>query len=146
MGPHMSGGLLLGRRSYEGMLGAWNAKGEDHPFAQALNAMPKWVVTRSVTDAAWPNTTLLPGDPVEVVRDLKGQAGPELGVMGSGQLLRAIAPHGLVDEWLLMIHPIVLGSGQRLFDHEGALAELELVDSTISGSGVFVGTYRPAHR
>ena len=123
------GGLLLGRRSYEDMLAHWNSQGG--PYKDALNDTPKFVVSRSsATRLDWPNSTLLHGDVPTAVAELKQGPGGDLVVMGSGQLIRSLLPHGLIDEYLLMIHPFVLGSGQRLFDQDDELLKLQLVDST----------------
>jgi len=138
-----SGGLLLGRRSYEEMLAAWNAKGG--PYQRALNDTPKYVASASATTKlAWPNSTLLHGDIPAAVAELKQRPGGNLVIMGSGQLIRSLLPHGLIDEFLLMIHPLVLGSGQRLFEHDGHQAKLRLLASTATTTGVLLLTYEPA--
>ncbi|MFZ0040546.1 MAG: dihydrofolate reductase family protein [Solirubrobacteraceae bacterium] len=137
------GGLLLGRRSYEQMLSAWNAQGG--PYKEALNSAPKYVVSSSSTTRLdWPNSTLVTGDIPAAVAELKQSSSGELVIMGSGQLIRSLLPDGLIDELLLMIHPLVLGSGQRLFDHEHHL-ELRLVASTPTTTGVIIATYQPIH-
>jgi dihydrofolate reductase len=140
------GGLLLGRRSYEDMLASWNAQGG--PFKDALNNAPKYVASAdSSTRLEWPNSTLLHGDLAEAVAELKqgGDGDGNLVVMGSGQLIRSLLmPRGLVDEFLLLIHPLVLGSGQRLFDHPEQHARLRLVASTVTTTGVIIATYQPA--
>jgi dihydrofolate reductase len=137
------GGLLLGRRSYEDMLAHWNEQGGR--FKDGLNAAPKYVAsTSSATQLEWPNSTLLHGDIPAAVADLKQKSGGNLVIMGSGQLIRSLLPHGLIDEYLLMIHPLVLGSGRRLFDHDDHVAKLQLLDSTATATGVIVAAYRPA--
>jgi dihydrofolate reductase len=137
------GGLLLGRRSYEGILGAWNAKGG--PFKDALNGMSKYVASSSsATKLDWPNSTLVHGNVPDGVAELKRGEGGNLVIMGSGQLIRSLIPRGLIDEYLLMIHPLVLGSGRRLFEHENHTAKLKLVDSTATSTGVILATYKPA--
>jgi dihydrofolate reductase len=142
MGERMGGGLLLGRRSYEGILGAWNARGG--PFKNALNNMTKYVVSsRSTTKLEWPNSTLVHGDIPKAVSELKQTSGGNLVIMGSGQLVRSLLPLGLIDEYLLMIHPLLLGSGQRLFEREDHVAKLRLIDSTAAGTGVIIATYQP---
>lgn len=136
------GGLLLGRRSYEGMLAAWNAQGG--PYKDALNAAPKYVAsTSSATRLDWPNSTLLHSDIPAAVAELKQNSTGDLVIMGSGQLIRSLLPHGLIDEYLLMIHPLVLGSGQRLFDHDANVAKLRLLSSTPTTTGVIIATYQP---
>jgi dihydrofolate reductase len=136
------GGLLLGRRSYEGMLGTWNERGG--PYKDALNAATKYVVSRSgSTRLEWPNSTLLHGDVVAGVAELKEREGGNLVIMGSGELIRSLLPHGLIDEYLLMIHPLVLGSGRRLFDSGEGLTELQLIESAATAKGVIIAAYRP---
>jgi dihydrofolate reductase len=136
------GGLLLGHRSYEGMLGAWNERGG--PFKDALNSAPKYVVSRS-PDATlpWPNSTLLHGDVPAAVAELKQTQTGDLVIMGSGELIRFLLPHGLIDEFLLLVHPLILGSGQRLFDHEDHPVKLSLVKSVTTPTGVIIATYQP---
>jgi dihydrofolate reductase len=131
------GGLLLGRRSYEDMLGTWNARGG--PFKDALNSTAKYVVSSSgATRLDWPNSKLVHGDIPKAVAELKQAPGGNLVIMGSGQLIRSLLPHGLIDEYLLMIHPLVLGSGQ-----DNHVAKLRLVDSNATGTGVILATYQP---
>jgi dihydrofolate reductase len=135
-------GLLLGRRSYEDLLTSWNAQGG--PYKDALNTAPKYVTSSNpATKLDWPNSTLLHGDIPAAVADLKQRSTGDLVIMGSGQLIRSLLPHGLIDEYLLMIHPLLLGSGQRLFEHDGHLAEMRLVDSVTSTRGVVLATYQP---
>jgi len=137
------GGLLLGRRSYEDMLASWNARGG--PYKEALNSAPKHVASRSsATSLDWPNSTLLHGDIPAAVAGLKQRPGGNLVIMGSGQLIRSLLPSGLIDEYLLLIYPILLGSGQRLFEHDNRFTELRLVDSTVTNKGVIIATYQPA--
>jgi dihydrofolate reductase len=136
-------GLLLGRRSYEGMLGAWNERGG--PFRDALNAAPKFVVSSDPsTTLQWPNSTVVAGDVPAAVADLKHGFPGDLVIMGSGQLIRTLLPHRLIDIYLLMIHPIVLGSGERLFGPADQVTELELVTATTTAAGVVITTYRPS--
>jgi dihydrofolate reductase len=135
--------LLLGRRSYDDMLTIWNARGG--PFKDGLNSTPKYVVSHSAsTHLAWPNSTLLHGDIPAAVAQLKHQPGGNLVIMGSGQLIRALLPHALIDEFLLMIHPILLGSGQRLFDLANNPTALRLIASTSTPKGVILASYRPS--
>jgi dihydrofolate reductase len=136
------GGLLLGRRSYESMLTSWNAQGG--PYKDALNTAPKYVVsTSSETRLDWPNSTLVHGDIPAAVADLKQNLTGDLVIMGSGHLIRSLLPLGLIDEYLLMIHPLVLGCGQRLFDHHDHVAKLRLAASTPTATGVILATYQP---
>ena len=145
MGARMprSGGLLLGRRSYEGMLGYWNT--QDSPFKEMLNSSPKYVASRTMREPLpWPNSTLLNGDVPGAVASLKQQPGKDLTVMGSGELIQTLMRQNLVDEYLLFIHPLVLGAGRRLFADGGPPTSLHLVESTVSATGVVIATYQPA--
>ena len=137
------GGLLLGRRSYEQMLTHWNDAGG--PFRERLNAARKYVASsRPDTQPSWPNSALLYGDVPSAVAALKRQRGGSLIMMGSGELIRSLLPHDLIDEYLLMIHPLVLGSGRRLFADGGTTLRLQLSESTSTTTGVVIGTYHPA--
>jgi dihydrofolate reductase len=145
MGARMprSGGLLLGRRSYEDMLGYWNT--QDSPFKDILNSAPKYVASRTLREPLpWPNSTLLSGDVAEAVAQLRQQPGKDLNVMGSRELIQTLMRHGLIDEYLLLIYPLVLGSGRRLFAAGGPPASLRLIDSTASTTGVLIATYQPS--
>ncbi len=134
------GGLLLGRRSYEEMLASWNAQGG--PYRDALNNAPKYVTSASsATRLDWPNSTLLHGDIPAAVAELKAGGRGDLVIMGSGRLIRSLLPHGLIDEYLLMVHPLVLGRGQRLFDHDGPRVQLRLLSSTATTTGVIIAAY-----
>lgn len=138
-------GLLFGRRTYETMAGAWPDRAGD-PFADHMNAIPKYVVSRRWTDAdlTWNNTTLLPADDVVgALRDLKARPGRDIHVMGSTSVARLLAEHDLVDEYQLMIEPILLGGGKRIFADDGRARPLELVRSTVASTGVIVCAYRP---
>src|SRR4051812_44247637 len=146
MGMRMasSAGLLFGRRTYKDLLSHWNSV-PDSPFAEPLNTARKWVVSTTLQEPLpWPNSTLLRGDVVEAIRRLKTDGDGELGIMGSGQLIRTLLPHGVIDEFLLFIHPIVLGSGQRLFPEGIATIELELIEAVTATTGVIVANYRPS--
>jgi dihydrofolate reductase len=143
MGARMaaSDGLLLGRRTYEDLLASWNAQGG--PFKDALNNAPKYVVSTSLTEPLpWPNSTLLGTDLVADVDELRARSGRELHVLGSGELTKALMRHHLVDEFMLIIHPLVLGSGRRLFTDEGAYARLDLIAAKSTPTGVIIATYR----
>jgi dihydrofolate reductase len=136
------GGLLLGRWSYEGMLASWNAQGG--PYKDALNAAPKYVVSSNpATRLEWPNSSLLHGDVPAAVLELKQSLTGDLVIMGSGQLIRSLLPRDLIDEYLLFIHPLILGSGQRMFENENHPVKLRLVESTVTTTGVIIATYHP---
>jgi dihydrofolate reductase len=136
------GAMLLGRRSYESMLGAWNERGG--PFKDALNGATKYVVSRHPeTQLPWPNSILVSGDVFGTVGQLKLDADGDLLVMGSGELVQGLVGHGLVDEYRLLIHPLLLGGGVRQFPVDGQMHRLELVDSRTTTTGVILATYRP---
>jgi len=137
-----SGGLLLGRRSYEDMLGYWNTT--DSPFKDALNNAPKYVASHTPEPLSWPNSTLLTGDVPKAVSELKKRPGGDLHMMGSGVLIQSLMPHGLIDEYVLLIHPLILGSGHKLFQDGSALTRLRLVDSVATTKGVVIATYQLA--
>ena len=145
MGEHMArdSALLFGRRTYEDFAGFWPRQ-TDNPFTAALEARTKYVVSGTLAEPlAWANSTLLRGDAAEAVAGLKAGTGPDLVAMGSGELVRALAAHGLVDEYLLLVHPLVLGSGRRLFPDRGPRQDLRLVDSVTTSTGVTVATLAP---
>src|SRR4051794_2941964 len=136
MGERMGDGFswLFGRRSYDDMLSHWNAVGG--PFKDGLNDATKYVASSDPhAELPWPNSRLLTGDVPAEVAALREQHGGRLVVMGSAQLVQSLLPHGLVDELLLFTHPVVLGSGRRLFGPEDEPHELQLVDCTTTPSG-----------
>ena len=143
-GERMGGdrAFLFGRRSYEELLASWNAQGG--PFKDALNNAPKYVASHNSTmRLEWPNSTLLPGEAADTVAELKQESGGNLVIMGSGELISALMAAALIDEYLLMIHPLVLGTGRRLFG-EGVHLSLRLTDSVSTTKGVLIATYEPA--
>ena len=136
-------GWLFGRRTYEDLLSYWNQQ-RDSPFGPMLNNSPKYVASTTLTEPLpWPNSTLLQGDIADAVGALKAQSDGVLATMGSGELIGSLMAGGLIDEYLLMIHPLILGSGQRLFDHDDHLVKLRLIDSTATTTGVILATYQP---
>jgi dihydrofolate reductase len=140
--------LLFGRRTWQTMAAAWPARAGD-PFADRMNAIPKYVASRTLAqqDLTWPGSTLLPAeDAIGAVRELRSRDGNALQVMGSASLARQLIAHGLVDEYRLMIEPILLGGGKRLFPDDGTARGLELVSATPTATGVLICTYRPADR
>jgi len=141
-----AGGFLLGRRTYESLAGYWpNASEEEQAVAQPLNALPKYVASTTLTEPlAWENSTLLKGDVAEAVAALKRDDGEDLLVMGSTVLVRTLIEYGLVDEFRLMIDPVVLGGGKRVFSEDGALRALRFVDSQVTTTGAILATYAPA--
>jgi dihydrofolate reductase len=147
MGERMSGGggaLLLGRRTYEQLAGYWPHQ-KDNPYTEVLNNVQKYVASRTLHEPLpWQNSTLLEGDAVEAVTRLKRQSDENVGVLGSGELVQALMRRDLVDEFLLTIHPLVLGSGRRLFADGGAFAALRLVEAKTTTTGVVIATYHRA--
>jgi dihydrofolate reductase len=141
-----AGGFVLGRKTYEILGGYWpTAPAEERDVAEPLNSLPKYVASRTLGEPlAWSNSTLITGDVPDGVRRLKEEPGRDLGVIGSGELVQALMRQGLVDEYRLMIHPLVLGSGSRLFRNGNERRPLTLVDSTTTTTGVLLATYRPA--
>jgi dihydrofolate reductase len=134
--------FLFGRRTYDDLLAIWNARGG--PFKDALNDARKYVASNSpATRLDWPNSTLLQGDVPAAVADLKGSSGTNLVIFGSGVLIRSLMAADLIDEYLLMISPLVLGTGRRMFAG-GTQATLRLVDSSTTSKGVLIATYEPA--
>jgi dihydrofolate reductase len=136
-----SGGLLLGRRTYEDFYAVWPSRTGD-PVSDLLNRTPKYVVSRTLTEPLpWSNSFLIAGDPTEAVAELK-QALAGLTILGSGELIATLMAADLIDEYLLLIHPLVFGTGRRLFP-EGVHASLRLSDSVITTTGVIIATYEP---
>src|SRR5260370_22842045 len=139
-----TGALLLGRRTYEDFYAFW-PKQTGNPFTAMLDNMQKYVASTTLSEPlSWSNSTLLPGDAAEAVGALKEEPGKDLLVMGSGELIQSRRQHNLVDEYILLIHPLVLGSGRRLFADGGAFAALRLVATSTTTSGVVIATYQPA--
>jgi dihydrofolate reductase len=138
-----SGGLLFGRRTYEDLLSYWNT--QDSPFKDALNNAPKYVASRTLREPLpWPNSTLLEGDAADGVADLKHEPGNDLHLLGSGELVQSLIASNLIDEYMLLIHPLVLGSGRRLFGEGSPVTSLRLVgDVTRASTGVVIATYQP---
>jgi dihydrofolate reductase len=141
MGEQMGGdrAFLFGRRTYEDLLASWNAQGG--PFKDALNNAPKYVASSDpAARLEWPNSTLLHGDVPAAVADLKQRSGTKLVIMGSGVLIGSLMAANLIDEYLLMIHPLVLGTGRRLFP-AGVRVPLRLADGVITSTGVVIASY-----
>jgi dihydrofolate reductase len=146
MGEDMArgGALLFGRRTYEDFFGYWPRQ-KDNPFTPVLNERRKYVASRTLTEPLpWDNSTLLEGDAADAVAELKERLDEDLTVMGSGELVQSLARRDLVDEYVLLIHPLVLGSGRLLFPQDGPSATLRLVEVTPTTTGVLVARYRPA--
>jgi dihydrofolate reductase len=138
--------LLLGRVTYEGFAKAWPAMEDPVGFAAKMNAMPKYVVSNTLTDAkaSWHNSTVVRGDAAAEVKALKDAVAGDLLVAGSASLVQTLVEHGLVDEFRLMVFPIVLGSGKRLFGDVSEAPVLALDEVTTVGAGIVILTYHPA--
>jgi dihydrofolate reductase len=134
---------LLGRVTYEGFAAAWPRIEGTGEFGEKMNSMPKYVVSSTLTTADWNNTTILDGDPAEEVARLKEQIGGVILVAGSAQLVQTLVEHDLVDELRLMVFPVILGTGKRLFGETSDKKPLRLTRSTTVGDGVNVLTYAP---
>jgi dihydrofolate reductase len=136
--------LLFGRRTYEDFYKVW-PKRTDNPFTPVLNQSRKYVASRTLeAPLPWENSTLLEGDAADAVARLKQEEGNDLLVMGSGDLLASLMRRNLIDEYMLLIHPLVLGKGRRMFTDSGSFEKLTLVKSVPTTTGVIIATYRPA--
>jgi dihydrofolate reductase len=137
--------LLFGRRTYEQFFAFWSTQGDNVPYAAALNNAPKRVASTTLTaPLAWRNATLLPGDAADALADLKTREARDFVILGSGGVIQSLMRRGLIDEFTLLINPVILGSGIRLFPAGAAPATLRLVDVTPTGAGVVIATYQPA--
>jgi len=139
-----AGALLLGRKTYDIFAAHWPLVGGDDPIAAKLNSMPKYVASRTIDEVTWNNSTLIKGDVAAAVAALKEQAGGEIQVTGSGDLIQTLIEHDLVDEYRLWVFPIVLGEGKRLFAAGAVPAALKLVDTKTSTTGVAIHIYERA--
>jgi dihydrofolate reductase len=138
--------LLFGRRTWQGMAAAWPERAGD-PYADQMNAIKKYVASRTLTqdDLTWNNTTLLsPEDAVGDIAELRGRDGGDLLIWGSGSVVKTLLSQGLVDELILLIEPILIGGGKRLFPEDGTARPMRLVNAVTAGTGVQICTYRPA--
>jgi dihydrofolate reductase len=143
-GMSQSGALLLGRMTYEAFYAYWPHQ-TDNPYTEVLNNSQKYVASRTLSEPLpWMNSTLLEGDAADAVAKLREQPGPDMVVLGSGDLLQSLMARDLVDEYLLLIHPLVLGSGRRLFPDGGPSAGLRLVDTVTTTKGVVIARYQSA--
>jgi len=141
-----TGAVLLGRRTYEDFSAYW-PKQTDNPFTEVLDNTLKYVASTTLAEPLpWSNSKLLEGDAAEAVARLRQQPGKDIVVLGSGELVQSLMRGGLVDVYVLLIHPLVLGSGRRLFQDGGSFAALRLVDSRPTTTGVLIATYQPAAR
>jgi dihydrofolate reductase len=139
-----TGGILLGRRTYEDFYSYW-PKQTDNLFTDALNNAQKYVASRTLREPLpWSNSSLLRGEVTEAVARLKEQPGKDLVVLGSGELVQTLMKHNLIDQYKLQIHPLVLGAGRRLFNNGNTFAPLRLVDTKTTTTGVVIATYQVA--
>jgi dihydrofolate reductase len=138
--------LLLGRVTYQGFAAAWPTITDEVGFADKMNSMPKFVVSTTLEEADWNNSTLIKGNVAEEVSKLKQQPGGDILVAGSAQLVQTLMQHDLVDELRLMVFPLVLGSGKRLFEDGSDRTDLRLVDSKALDSGILILTYQRAEK
>ncbi len=138
-------GFLLGRVTYEIFAAYWpTVTADDDDIAGPLNRLPKYVASTTLGEAEWTGTTVLHGDVLEEVVELKAQPGKDLVVVGSAELTQTLMAHDLVDEYQLWVHPIVLGSGKRIFRERSHPTPMELVDATTTARGLVILTYVPA--
>lgn len=137
--------FLFGRRTYDLFAGYWGAMGPDSgPIADALNARPKYVASNTLAEASWADTTVLSGDLAAAIRELKATGEGELQVHGSGQLVRWLLENQLIDEMILLVCPVIVGAGDRLFPASGPDLALDLVESRAFPKGIMLQIYRPA--
>jgi dihydrofolate reductase len=148
VGSDMAGAdaMLLGRRTYEEFASAWPNRPSDEPGADFMNNTPKFVVSTTLKTVEWQNSTLVDGDFVEEISRLKQTPGKNISVVGSPTLVRSLLREGLLDELHLLMHPIVVGKGKRLFDNGIGQVPLQLVESRTFGTGVLSLNYAPADR
>jgi dihydrofolate reductase len=139
-----AGALLFGRRTYENFYAVWPRQ-TNSPYTEYLNKIQKYVASTTLQEPLpWSNSTLLKGDAAQAVSQLKQQPGKDLLIMGSGELIQSLMRVNLIDDYVLLIHPLTLGSGRRLFPNGGAAATLRLVATSTTDKGVVIATYQPA--
>jgi dihydrofolate reductase len=144
-GMAASDALLLGRVTYEGLAAFWPNQPGGTPMVDYINSVPKFVVSETLEEPLeWNNSTLIKGNVAEEIAELKRRPGKDITIIGSGALVRSLLEDGLLDELRLMVHPVILGRGKRLFEDGEDSKALELVDSRTFGTGVVSLTYRPA--
>jgi class 3 adenylate cyclase len=141
-----AGAILLGRVTYEIFAAFWPTAPNDEGFANRMNSIPKYVVSESLRTAGWQNSIIIGGNPAEKIAELKQQSGGDILLFGSADLLNSLIKHDVIDEYRIMVFPVVLGSGKRLFRDATDITHLQLVDTRTFQSGVTVLTYRPTDR
>lgn len=138
-----AGALMIGRKTYDIFAAYWPTEGKDIPgFGDFMNKIPKFIASKTLKKTTWENSVLLEGDLVTAVQKVKQETGKDIYMFGSGDLCQTLMQHKLIDEYLLMIHPLTLGKGKRLFRPEGPRQELEVIKSSITREGVAVMNYR----
>jgi dihydrofolate reductase len=141
-GMSRPGDMLFGRRTWQDFITAWAGRTDGNPFTTQMNAATKYVASMTLANAdAWPNSILLRGDAARTVAELKAQPGNDLSVVGSASLVRNLHAAGLIDHYTLLIHPLTLGSGTRLFEGPAPVTELELTGSVTTTTGVIIAHY-----
>lgn len=144
-GMAQAGPLLLGRRTYEDFAAVWPHMPQDNPFTAVINRVQKYVASTTLAEPlSWNNSTLLKGDATKAVARLKEEPGGDIVILGSGALIQSLMRHRLIDSYTLLIHPLILGSGRRLFLEGGVFATLRLIGSRTTTAGVVIATYEPA--
>lgn len=134
--------MLFGRRTWEDFISAWAHATDSNPFTTHMNAVTKYVASTTLQNAhAWQNSVLLRGDAVDAVTELKAQRGNDLSIVGSASLVRSLQAAGLIDHYTLLIHPLILGSGTRLFEGPAPLTEFELTSTIPTTKGVIIAQY-----
>ena len=141
-----SDALLLGRVTYQGFASAWPTMEGTGDFGERMNSVAKYVVSATLDEATWNNSTIIKGNIAEAVIALKQQPGQDILVAGSAELVQLLMHHGLVDEYRIMLHPIVLGNGKRLFRDGSDTRTLKLVDTKTTSTGITILTYQPAEK
>ena len=139
-----SDALLLGRVTYQGFAKAWPTMKDEGGFADRMNSLPKFVVSTTLKEVEWNNAKLMKGNIAEEVSKLKQQPGQDILIAGSGELVHTLMQHDLIDEYRLMVHPVVLGSGKRLFRDGTGTKVLKLIETKTFSSGVVLLSYQPA--
>jgi dihydrofolate reductase len=138
-----AGSVLLGRRTYEDFYGFW-PKQTNNPFTEQLNNIRKYVASTTLKEPLpWSNSVLLKGDLLDAVAEIRAESGKEVVVLGSGEFLQSLMRANLIDEYVLLIHPLVLGSGQRLFRNRNPVTAMRLVDTKTASTGVVIATFAP---
>ncbi len=136
-----AGALLLGRKTYEGFAAAWPSRTGE--FADKMNGMPKYVVSTTLGTAGWNNSTIIKSNVAEKAAKLKATPGQDILIAGSGQLVRTLMQHDLIDEYRLMVYPVILGKGRRLFEEGNTRHNLQLAEVKPVGSGIMILIYHP---